>query len=232
MSSSPASPVWPWRAIELVLPGRETGSYAQGEIGNRKTCDLATWEPWFHEVLASMPDITLVELHRRLVGESQSILRPITDLPHARENSDRKTSQNPRVGSDFLGEIVRSCKINNNTQQTKRQDNSPNYPRNCPNVSWFEVVIRHYSHLFLLGFSIWWIVYPKPQPVPESLQLDRRPQRHQRILDRRETCIVVNPLVPTRLLQTKHPYRALLVRAGFVDTPRADQDRRQKGSSG
>ena len=60
-------------AILLVQQYRKTGSYAPGQIGGQKKRTLAPYAGWLHEVMASEPDVTLVELQVRLAAKGVTI---------------------------------------------------------------------------------------------------------------------------------------------------------------
>jgi transposase len=60
-------------SINLVRRWRETGSCAPGQIGGQKKRKLAGREDWLHAVMASEPDITLAELHERLLSEGVEV---------------------------------------------------------------------------------------------------------------------------------------------------------------
>ena len=61
--------VSPSSSINLVRRWRETGSCAPGQIGGQKTRKLAGREDWLHAVMASEPDVTLMEMQGRLAGK-------------------------------------------------------------------------------------------------------------------------------------------------------------------
>lgn len=65
--------VSPSSAIKLVRRWRETGSYAPGQVGGQKKRILSGREDWLHGVMAAEPDITLVELQRRLAEDGVPI---------------------------------------------------------------------------------------------------------------------------------------------------------------
>jgi len=60
-------------AVNLVRRWRETGSLAPGQIGGQKKRRLSGYEDWLHEVMATMPDITLSELQSRLAAMDAEI---------------------------------------------------------------------------------------------------------------------------------------------------------------
>lgn len=61
--------VSPSSAIKLVRRWRDTGSYASRRIGGRKKRRLCGETDWLHAVMASEPDVTLVELQGRLAAK-------------------------------------------------------------------------------------------------------------------------------------------------------------------
>ena len=60
--------VSPSSAIELVQRWRDTGSYAPRRIGGHKKRRLSGEMAWLQAVMASEPDVTLMELQGRLAA--------------------------------------------------------------------------------------------------------------------------------------------------------------------
>ena len=56
-------------AIKLLQRWRRTGDYAPGRRGGGRKRKLTGHEDWLHGAMAAEPDITLVELQRRLAAE-------------------------------------------------------------------------------------------------------------------------------------------------------------------
>ena len=85
--------VSPSSSINLVRRWRETGSYAPGRIGGQKRRKLAGCEDWLHAVMASEPDVTLMELQSRLAGKGVQIsLQAINTTLRALGYSYKKNS--------------------------------------------------------------------------------------------------------------------------------------------
>ncbi len=61
--------VSPSSAIKLVRRWRDTGSYAPMRIGGWKKRRLCGETDWLHAVMASEPDVTLMELQCRLAAK-------------------------------------------------------------------------------------------------------------------------------------------------------------------
>ncbi len=76
--------VSPSSAIKLVRRWRRTRSYAPGQIGGQKKRKLTDHEDWLHAVMASEPDVTLMELQGRLAEKGVEIsMQAINTTLHA-----------------------------------------------------------------------------------------------------------------------------------------------------
>ncbi len=85
-------------AVKLVRRWRDTGSYEPGQVGGQKRPKLAGREDWLHEVIADEPDITLVELQRRLASDGIEIsLQAINTMLKALGYSYKKNATGRRT---------------------------------------------------------------------------------------------------------------------------------------
>ena len=87
-------------AIKLLQRWRRTGDYAPGRRGGGRKRKLGGHEGWLHGVMAAEPDITLVELQRRLAAEKaiEVSLQAINTTLRALGYSYKKNRTGSRTG--------------------------------------------------------------------------------------------------------------------------------------
>lgn len=108
--------VSPSSAVKLVRRWRDTGSYAPRRPGGRKKRRLCGETDWLHAVMASEPDVTLMELQGRLAAKGirislQAINTTLAALGY-RYKKKRRTRPNknaptwrPSVGNGEPGRL-------------------------------------------------------------------------------------------------------------------------------
>ena len=87
-------------AIKLLQRWRRTGDYAPGRRGGGRKRKLTGHEDWLHGAMAAEPDITLVELQRRLAAEKamEVSLQAINTTLRALGYSYKKNRAGSRTG--------------------------------------------------------------------------------------------------------------------------------------